>query len=244
MSRTGCGPLAAALAAVVAAGLAASVAISAPASPAPSPPGAAVAELALDSLAGRYQRPGADLGTLRQGPFTVHLASPDNVLELLTAGLELEPLGDGTHRARVRVAIRGEGRLEAELDLGGEPARLADAVTVPEQSLTVESRLRLAADDGAYEITPLELPAVLQVRIESALLGRLAATCRPLALLALTPVDCAGVERALSVAAVPLPEPGVTYLLARERLDEGERRALDAYLAEHAPAASQQEPAP
>lgn len=190
-----------------------------------------------------YARPEARFAPVHQGPVTLHLASPENALSLEDHQLRLTPLADGSHRARFSARLRGEGRLVADVEMGEAVTRMEDRVTVPRQVVTVEGRVRLArggaagapgppdpaaAADGRFEITPLELPERVELDIRSDLAERLGLLCDSFALL--VSLDCAPLRSALSRAAVPLPDPGETYLLPPECVDGETARRLDAYL--------------
>ena len=67
----------------------------------------------------------------------------------------------------------------------------------------------------------MELPRRVEVRIQSKLANQLVSWCEGLALL--LPMDCAGMERSLAVAAIPMPEPGGEYLLTDAELTPEDR---------------------
>lgn len=189
-------------------------------------------ELSFAAFNGRFSEPGAALGVVEQGPLTLRLVSPDNALDVLEHRVRLEPLGDGSHRAELTAAVRGRGRLVADLSVsGGAPGRLVDEVTLPAQSVAVEGRVRLAPGAEGYRVVPLELPEAVHLEVESALAGRLVALCGGFTLLVPGGADCRGLGRALSRVAVPLPEPGEELLLPYAALGPAERDRLDRYLA-------------
>jgi len=177
-----------------------------------------------------YQEPGTVMAPIRQGGMTVRLSSPENRLTLRTHRVTLTPLSDGTHRAEFVADFAGRGRVIAQVSMGsGPPTRLEDEVVVPPQTKTVVGRVLLARGAGAYEITPVELPARVPIAIETQLGGSFASLCESLALM--IQLDCSGVRGMLSTAQVPLPAPGETYLLLDERLTADDRNKLDGYLA-------------
>lgn len=206
------------------------------AGPAAAAPSTGPVELTFAAFNGRFSEPGAELGAVRQGPLTLTLASPTNAVEVLSHRLRLTPLGDGSHRAELSAALRGAGRLTADLRLSnGEPGRLVDDVVLPAQTVAIEGRVRLAPVADGYRVVPLELPATVGLEIESALAGRLAGLCTGLTLLTPGAVDCGGLERALSRVALPLPDAGEELLLPAAALSDDERRRLDEYLGRAAP---------
>ncbi len=189
-------------------------------------------ELSFAAFNGRFSEPGADLGAVEQGPLTLHLASPENALDVLEHRVRLVPLGDGSHRAELTAAVRGRGRLIADLSVGGgAPGRLVDEVVLPAQSLALEGRVRMAPGAEGYQVIPLELPRAVHLEVESALAGRLVTLCTGFTLLVPGGADCRGLGRALGRVAVPLPEPGEELLLPYAALGPTERRRLDEYLA-------------
>jgi hypothetical protein len=195
--------------------------------------GGAPLELSFAAFNGRFSEPGAALGVVEQGPLTLRLASPDNALEVLEHRVRLRPLGDGSHRAELTAAVRGRGRLIADLSVsGGQPGRLVDEVTLPAQSIAVEGRVRLAPGLEGYRVVPLELPEAVHLEVESALAGRLVTLCTGFTLLVPGGADCRGLGRALSRVAVPLPAPGDELLLPYAALGPAERDRLDRYLAQ------------
>jgi len=177
-----------------------------------------------------YQRLGAELAPVTQGAMTIAVRSPANRLDLLAHRLDLTPLADGTHRAHFVAEFSGTGELVADVGVGGVVSQLEDTVTVPRQQTVVDGRVRLARDGQGYEITPVELPEAVEVRIESRLAGRFGTLCDSLSLLPGTMLDCGALRAGLSRARVPMPDPGETYLLPAECLNASLRQRLDAYL--------------
>lgn len=188
-----------------------------------------------------YQQRNAVLAPVTQGAMTIAVSSPANHLDLLAHRLDLTPLADGTHRAHFVAEYAGGGELVADVGIGGVTSRLEDTVTVPRQQTVVDGRVRLARGEHGYEITTVELPPTVDVRIESQLAGRFAVLCDSLTLLPGVVLDCDAVRAGLSHARVPMPEPGETYLLPAECLNATLRHRLDAYLG--LPPATQASPA-
>jgi hypothetical protein len=180
-----------------------------------------------------YSQSGALLEPLVQGGVTIHLASPENRLVVRSHRLRLAPQGDGTHWMELVVDFSGRGRVVADVDLGGgAPTRLEDEVVLPPQTRSVVGRVIIArGEGGAYEVTPVELPASVPVAFESQLAGGLGDLCRTFAAFGGVRLDCTALEAGLSTAAVPLPEAGETYLVPGDRLGAAERERLDDYLA-------------
>lgn len=177
-----------------------------------------------------FQQLGGDLAPVTQGAMTIDLSSPRHQLRLFDHRLEMTPLADGTHRARFVAEFGGDGDLVADVDLGGMASRLEDTVVLPRQTTTVDARVRLGHGAQGYEIVPVELPEDVELRLQSQLAGRFATLCDTLTLVPGMVADCDALRAALSRARVPMPEPGETYLLPEECLDDDVRLKLDLYL--------------
>jgi hypothetical protein len=212
--------------------LASLAAVMALAAGAPLPGVEAAAPFELESFNRSYTDLAPPIAPVRQGPLTITLGSPRQVLILREHRIEMRPYGDGTHHARLEADFLGKGELVADLDLAGVAGRLEDEVLVPPQRRTVEARVRIARAEAAYEVTTVALQRRLQVDIQSRLANRVVGWCEQLLFIALAGVDCGGLERALSTAAVPLPPPGETYLIPYADLAADERRRIERYLSD------------
>lgn len=195
---------------------------SAPASAAPGP-------LRFERLNRDYRNIVSEIEPIRQGAATIRLSSPRHTLTIRDHLLRLEPGPGGSHSAELRLDISGTGWLIADVDVAGMGGRFQDEVQVPAQSRTIEGRVRLRKTAEGYLVTPEQLPKQVPVRIRSNLAGDVVALCEGAALL--TGMDCGALERSLSIAQIPLPEPGESYLLENSELTADERRRIDAYLA-------------
>lgn len=210
------------LAAVAALGLAA---LLGPARPA----AAEAAVLEFESLNGTYRFDDAEIEPVRQGPVTIHLSSPRSALVLQEHRLTLRPLGDGTHRAAVRLRLLGSGDLVADVATGaGGGSRLEDLVVLPRQTLDVEGRVRFRRVPDGWDVTALALPESVDVDIQSRLAGSLVTLCSQLAVF--LGMDCDGLDRSLSRVEVPLPPPGTVFHLPAGDLTADEASRLEAYL--------------
>jgi hypothetical protein len=179
-----------------------------------------------------YENLVGDLQPITQGPLTVELSSPAHTLVLRANRLLLTPLGEGeaaAQQAHLELELMGKGELVADVEGAGLRTRLQDELYVPPQTLALDARIRLRRGEGGYLVTPLELPRQVEVKIQSKLSNDLLALCDGVALF--TGLDCAALERALSVAVIPLPAAGESYLLPDADLSAADRAALDAYLA-------------
>lgn len=199
--------------------------------------GAAAAEprtLAFSKLNRSYENLVGDLQPITEGPLTVELSSPSHTLVLKQNRLVLTPGAAGDYLARLELDILGKGQLIADVEGAGLSTRLQDELYVPPQKLALAARVRMRRVEGGYEVTPLELPAKIEINIQSKLSNTLLSLCDGVALF--TGLDCAALDRALSRVAVPLPAAGGSHLLPDSDLTEGDRAALDALLGETRPA--------
>ena len=172
-----------------------------------------------------------EIAPIEQGPLTIQLSAPRSNLTLRSHFLRLEPGPGGSHSAELRVEFLGKGRLVADVDVAGLATRLQDDVLVPPQAATLEGRVRVTRDPGAYVITTEQLPKQMRVRIQSGIAGQVVAFCDRIPALLAPDLDCEGLNRMLSTATVPLPPAGESYLLEDADLTPQERSQLDAYLA-------------
>lgn len=173
-----------------------------------------------------------EIAPIEQGPVTIQLSSPKSNLTLRSHFLRLEPGPGGSHSAELRVEFLGKGWLVADVDVGGLAAtRLQDQVLVPPQAATLEGRVRVTREPGAYVITTEQLPRQMRVRIQSGIANQVVGFCERIPALPGTDLDCGRLDRALSTAVVPLPPAGESYLLEDAELTPAERSQLEAYLA-------------
>lgn len=173
-----------------------------------------------------------EISPIEQGPLTIRLSSPRSNLTLRSHLLRLEPGSAGSHTAELRVEFQGKGWLVADVDVAGlTGTRLQDEVLVPPQAATLEGRVRVTREPGAYVVTTEQLPKQIRVRIQSGIATQMASFCDRIPVLPGADLDCQRMERALSVATIPLPPAGESYLLEDAELTAEERRQLDTYLA-------------
>ena len=196
-------------------------------------PGAATADgetFSFERVNGVYSNPDPELAPIRQGAVTVQMRSPANRLELRENRLLLRPNGDGTHRAWLTIELQGEGDLEADLLIGGMTSTMKDRVSLPPQTLLLEGRVRMERVEAGYRITGVELQRELRLEIRSQLAKGLVTTCTRISILVPLGAGCQELERSLSVATIPMPEPGTEFVLSDELLTDADRRRLDSYL--------------
>lgn len=170
-----------------------------------------------------------DLTPVEIGPAHVSLSSPQHTLTVLEHHASLVPDGAGNHLAKVELELVASGRLEADVRIGAVKSHVVDDLVVPQQRLALSGRVRIVRTTDGYEITTLELPASVEIRIESLLARRLFSLCHQMALV-LVSLQCKTLEEALTRVSVPLPEPGLAYLLPDAELRIEDRALLDSYL--------------
>lgn len=193
-------------------------------------PGGAPTTFVFERLNGTYADLGARIKEIGDGLFVVHPASEHSRLTLAAHSLELTPLGDGEHRARLWVRFEGEAQVEASVTMAGMPAGgFEDEVEVPLQERRIEARVRVHHRPPDYVITVLEAPPHVRVAIRSRLAGQIVELCEGISRFSLG-TDCGELEAALANPRIPLPEAGDEYLLEGEQLTTEERAMLDAYL--------------
>jgi hypothetical protein len=202
-----------------------------PARPTPTPPRTAppAGVLRFTRLNRVYSQPAA-ADPIVDGPFTVRISSPRNRMVLASNALRLEPGADGLYTADLEVRFYGKGRVVADVDVSGiAKQHLEDEVVVPPQTRRLEGRVRVTRDPDGYLILPERLPKELPIAFQSQLGNDLVGLCERFASLPFSTLDCSGLDRALTTAAVPLP-PGQGFYLARADLTPDERREIDAYV--------------
>ncbi|MCH9651066.1 MAG: hypothetical protein K0U98_22780 [Deltaproteobacteria bacterium] len=185
----------------------------------------------FDLINGVYNNPNPDIAPVRRGLVTIQLRSPSNEVELMSHQLNLQPLDGGVHRAFLTLEVAGEGQLEADLIISGVSTDLEDDVQLPHQTLFLEGQIRLQRVDKGYEVTVVELPAEIKLKIRSRLATSLVETCKRFSMLIPLGFGCSELERSLAEAAVPLPEEGENFLLSDDLLTAQDRQQLEAYLA-------------
>lgn len=168
-----------------------------------------------------------------QGPLRVRLASPRNKIVLRRHRLRLAPTyADGSYAAELEVEFFGKGELTADVDLAGHGRRFQEELVVPPQRKILGGRVRVArAKGGGYLITPLSMPRAIEVEIRSRLGDDVTGLCEAIASLPFSPLDCEGLDRALSTATVPLPPAGEPFRLAPGDATAAERQKLESFLA-------------
>lgn len=166
---------------------------------------------------------------MEEGGITVRLASPRQALILRDHRVRLTPRSDGAFDAELELDIQGKGAIVADVTLGAVAETFTDDVIIPLQKLKLAGKVKLRRVAGAYEVTAIELPAKLQIAVQSRTVNQILTLCDNAALLTLGAIDCTGLDRALTRPAVSLPA-GQSFTLADGDLSDEDRRQLDALL--------------
>jgi hypothetical protein len=197
------------------------------AAPVPSPPG----QFRFERFNRSYPEVVPQIAPIVQGPLRIQLSAPKSNLTLRSHFLRLEPGPGGSHTAELRVEFLGKGWLVADVDVAGfTGTRLQDQVTVPAQAATLEGRVKVTREPGAYVVTTEQLPKQIRVKIQSGIGSQIVGFCDRVPTL-LGDLDCERLDQALSSAVVPLPPPGESYLLEDADLTAQERQQFETYLA-------------
>lgn len=193
----------------------------------PSPPG----QFRFERFNRSYPEVVPQIAPIVQGPLTIQLSSPKSNLTLRSHFLRLEPSPGGSHSAELRVEFQGKGWLVADVDVAGfTGTRLQDEVVVPAQAATLEGRVKVTREPGAYVVTTEQLPKQIRVKIQSGMAAQMVSFCDRVPTL-IGDLDCDRLDQALSSAVVPLPPAGESYLLEDADLTPQERQQLESYLA-------------
>lgn len=188
-----------------------------------------VREIELPRLNQTYRDLAPEVLPVESGALKVTLRSESNQLTLRSHSLEIEPLPTGDYRMTARVSLLGKALVTALVDAGGVPGEIDDEILLPPQEVVVSGRALVRRVEEGYEITPLELPETVDLRIQSRLARQVVSTCETLSIL-VSGMECAGFERGLSVVRLPLPEPGSPQIVDAGYLTPEERAQIDAAL--------------
>jgi hypothetical protein len=191
-----------------------------------SPPG----QFKFERFNRSYPEVVPEIAPIVQGPLKIQLSAPKSNLTLKSHFLRLEPGPGGSHTAELRVEFLGKGWLVADVDVAGfTGTRLQDEVLVPPQAATLEGRVKVTREPGAYVVTTEQLPKQIRVKIQSGVGTQIVSFCDRVPTL-IGDLDCARLDQALSSAVVPLPPAGESYLLEDADLTPQERQQFESYL--------------
>ena len=193
----------------------------------------APSEFSFEKLNRSYSDFVQELAPIGEDGLSIHLTSPSQTMILRNHRLRLTPLTpaeDGGFAGEIELDIQGKGALIADVVMGPIVRQLTDEVVVPPQTLRLASKVRIRRVAGGYEITPEQLPSRIEVFVQSRTINQILALCDQAATLSLGAVDCAGLDRALTRPAVPIPGGGGALFLGDENLTDDDRARLDAVL--------------
>lgn len=177
----------------------------------------------------QYSMGDPEVAPIQQGPITIRLSSPRNVVIVHGHELRLTPVGDGSFDAEISADFLGKGELQADFETSaGTSSRLSDEILLPRQKVLVQARLRFAKVAGGYDITALGLPKSVPVDVRSRLMTNLVGLCNGVRLI--VSVDCEALDRGLTRVQVPLPEAGSVFYLSAADLTPAEQEGLERFL--------------
>lgn len=186
----------------------------------------------IQAANGVYGQLGAQLQPIRQGPFTINVASPRHELKVHANRLDLQPGPGNTVDARFEVDLEGFGDLIADV-LGPNDSRshFEETVKAQRQRIRVAASMRLQKVPQGYLWTLLTpLTPTIDFAVESNFSQQLLGTCRALEVVPLLNLmDCGALKTALTTLKVPMPKAGTQWLVAFDRLTESERQFLDRF---------------
>lgn len=196
----------------------------------PLPLGAAApGSFQFPKLNRQYSMGDPDLAPIQQGPITIRLSSPKNLVIVQSHHLQLTPRGDGSFDAEISADFLGKGDIQADFETAaGTSSRLADEIQLPRQTVRVSARLRFARVVGGYDVTALTLPKSVPVNVRSQLMTSLVGLCDGVRIL--VPVDCDALDRSLTRVEVPMPAAGSVFYLSEADFTPEERAALEKFL--------------
>lgn len=197
----------------------------------PGPSLATDTVIALEGYNRTYEGLVGDLEPYVLEPVRVQLRSPAQSLTVRANRIRAAPASGGLLAGQVELDVLGKGTIVADVDLGGVRETFSDEVILPPQTLVIPGKARLERVAGGYRVRIEELPARVDVAIQSRLATSIVNLCGTAEVLTLGAVSCEGLERALTRPAVPIPrEAGEIYLPDAE-LDAADRAALDRLIA-------------
>ncbi len=187
------------------------------------------AEIEIGFMNGLYTDLDQGIAPVRRGGMTIHVSSPEHRLTVHGNRLRLAGTEDDTVEALLEVDFEGEGKIVAELESGAARQRFDDQVAAPRQTVTVTGEARLEKVEDGYLMTVVGGDETVELVIHSGMGDRLVGLCRLFERLPFIPINCAGIETALSVVTVPLPRPGEQFLVPAEQLTAEEKAFFDRY---------------
>lgn len=187
-------------------------------------------EIEIDFMNAVYTDLDSGIQPVQRGTLTIHISSPRHELIVHGNRLSLSSNGDGTLDATLSVDFEGEGDLVAELESHGMRNKFDDQVAAPRQTVTVSGIARLEHAEDGYLMTVVEAPPSVDLEIRSDMAGDLVGLCKVFEKIPLIPVDCTGIETALTVVTAPLPGPGEQFVVPADQLTRDEKAYFDRFV--------------
>lgn len=173
-----------------------------------------------------------ELAPIGDEGLSVRLQSPKQAIVLRANRIRLTPIAGeaGAFAGEVELDVQGKGDLIADVTIGPMVRNLTDVLVVPPQTIRLAAKVRIRRVADGYEVLPENLPNRIEVAVQSQTTNQILALCDQAATLTLGAVDCAGLDRALTRPAVPLPGASGSFLLGDENLTDTDRLWLDTLL--------------
>ena len=156
-----------------------------------------------------------ELAPIGEDGMSVRLTSPSQTLILRDHRIRLTRIAGaapGTVAAAVELDVQGKGSLVADVTMGPIARQLTDEVVVPPQTIRIDARVRIRRVAAGYEVTPEQVPASVEVAVQSRTINEILALCDQAATLSLGAIDCSGLNGALTHPAVPIPHSAVAEM--------------------------------
>jgi hypothetical protein len=186
-------------------------------------------EIHFSKLHRSYTNLVSDLAPIVQGPLTLRMSSPSHVLTVKDTRLRMTAAPAGTQAIHLEIDLSGKGWLVGDVEASGMTTRLQDELFVLPQTVVLDAKVRLRRAASGFVVEALELPAQVEVQIQSRLTSELLQWCTGISIFA--GFDCSGLERALTRIAVPLPAAaGAAYELPDSELTAEERQQIQKWL--------------
>ncbi len=184
------------------------------------------AVLELDYVNGVYEDLDSNLEPIRQGSLTILFSSPEHRLTVHGHQLRLTARGEGRVDAVLEVDFEGRGRLIADVSGIG---RFTDRVEAPRQTASARGTVRIARVEAGYLFTVVSADPVVRLEVKSGVADQILSACRAASMIPFLSLPCGGLESALALVSIPMPGPGEQFLLPAANLKADEAALLDRF---------------
>ncbi len=184
--------------------------------------------LVFDRFNQSYQDFAPKLDPIKQGPLSIQLSSPKQVLSLKSHTLALRRIGDDLHAFQVLATFEGSGNLFADIDLMGLTSQLSDTFFIPLQKRAISGKIKVEKSTEGYHVTVISLPKHTQVHVRTGLASKLVTWCERFSVLPSSLLDCGNLKRSLTHLKIPLPQ-NKSYFVAYADLSPEEQKHLAQY---------------